>query len=281
MTDELMEGLVEGITAILRAKDDFASLVEAAKLDPKADFKGADWSFVDFGTADLSGYDFSGANLNGADFSKARGLENAMFFNIIGGTKTIWPPDVEPIPPLADVITNFDEPLFAADREACSQLQRFRISSPITPPYADMMVQFIADACEQVPISWKEAAPWFKFQNLNEKKISEFIKGNCVTLEESLLICLVWRACAQKLKTDFNFFWRHVTIIPVLYRIEGVERIIYEDEYVHFEKDDPRLGYYDLLCGKPVSAHRASVIMNTLRRVGANSNKNYIVRLMK
>ena len=43
--------------------DDFASLVQAARLDRTRAFREADLRHVDFGTADLERFDFSGADL--------------------------------------------------------------------------------------------------------------------------------------------------------------------------------------------------------------------------
>ena len=50
---------------------DFSRLVRLSGLDPRTDFRFADWSGVSFRDCDLSGFDFTGAQLVGCDFTGA------------------------------------------------------------------------------------------------------------------------------------------------------------------------------------------------------------------
>jgi formylglycine-generating enzyme required for sulfatase activity len=71
-----------------------AELVKVAGLDPRRDFRYADWRHVDFGDADLRGYDFSGADVTGAIFSRATGLvgpDRAIFDSAVGLQAARWP----------------------------------------------------------------------------------------------------------------------------------------------------------------------------------------------
>ena len=68
--------------------DDFASLVQAARLDRTRAFREADLRHVDFGTADLERFDFSGADLRGADLSRARNKDAAVFAGVVADATT-------------------------------------------------------------------------------------------------------------------------------------------------------------------------------------------------
>jgi len=68
--------------------DDFAALVQAARLDRTRAFREADLRHVDFGTVDLAQFDFSGADLRGADLSRARNKEAAVFAGVVSDATT-------------------------------------------------------------------------------------------------------------------------------------------------------------------------------------------------
>ena len=68
--------------------DDFASLVQAARLDRTRAFREADLRHVDFGTADLARFDFTGADLRGADLSRARNKGAAVFAGVVADAMT-------------------------------------------------------------------------------------------------------------------------------------------------------------------------------------------------
>ncbi len=75
-----------------RLGSEFLDLARIAGLNPKKDYRYADWRGVNFGTADLAGYDFSGADLRGSDFSQTWGIGSANFDGAqISGAK--WPSD--------------------------------------------------------------------------------------------------------------------------------------------------------------------------------------------
>ena len=68
--------------------DDFATLVQAARLDRTRAFREADLRHVDFGSADLARFDFSGADLRGADLSRARNKGMAVFAGVVADATT-------------------------------------------------------------------------------------------------------------------------------------------------------------------------------------------------
>jgi formylglycine-generating enzyme required for sulfatase activity len=88
----VIQKLVEQQGADLRA------LVDIAGLDPATDLLGADFRDAQFGTDDLSGFNLSRADLRGADLSHARGLDRAMFAEVITDGRTRWPRRHEPLP---------------------------------------------------------------------------------------------------------------------------------------------------------------------------------------
>lgn len=70
--------------------DDFTSLVHAAGLDPKTDFRRANLSGVDFAGADLKNFDFQGADLSNSNMSGAGNVEFANF-NAAKVDGVVWP----------------------------------------------------------------------------------------------------------------------------------------------------------------------------------------------
>jgi formylglycine-generating enzyme required for sulfatase activity len=77
---------------------DLQTLAKIAGFDPATDLVGADFRGADFSDDDLAGFNLSRSDLRGADLSGARGLDRAMFADVIEDATTRWPDRHTPLP---------------------------------------------------------------------------------------------------------------------------------------------------------------------------------------
>lgn len=274
------------LNALLLAPENFQEMINACGLDRQKDFRNGDWRGVDFGEDDLSGIDFSGSDLTGANFSKARGLENAAFKNCVGTPTAMWRPHEEPAPSLSELISDFNEPLFAGDRNACSRLRMFLVWPVMSTGSADDIIKYADEALLAVPEHWRKELPWFKFNKLFRHHISESLHATRMTLESALLAILARREFALNELPNTGIRWRDFNIIPCLYGIEGFRDTInlkfgYDNTIEDNFDIEYKSSFTDLKNTVPVSIRNVTGVINHLRKIAPEWDYNYNVTLNK